>query len=216
MCEDLDVTLVTHGGGGERPLGGSGRAWYMTFLAEVYWLSRRGLWQMIFGGVFERHPRLQLVFAELGVTWVPDTLRELDAIHASPNRISVDAPARRPSEYFAESCTVVGSFMAPYEAQRCRDIGVTNLMWGSDYPHVEGTWPRTELAMRNTFAAVGAEDTRVILGDNGIRAFHLDATALGAVADRIGPSPDRLAVPLADDEFPEFRSLAFRELGDYA
>ena len=39
-------------------------------------------------------------------------------------------------------------------------VGVGNLLWGADYPHVEGTWPSTRLAMRNTFASV-PEDERV-------------------------------------------------------
>src|SRR5262249_43240515 len=154
--------------------------------AEVHWLSRRGLWQLIFGGVFERHPQLKLVLTEQRVTWVPETLRDLDTIHASheileaqlneisfvpgPPRHTPNLP-RRPSEYWADSCFIVGSFMAPYEVEKRHDLGMQNLLWGSDYPHTEGTWPNTRLAMRHAFSGVPEDDVRLILGGRALDAF---------------------------------------------
>ncbi len=216
VCEELDVPLLTHNGAGERALGVDGRAGVMLTLAELHFMSRRNLWQLVFGGVFERHPGLRLVFTEQGVAWVRDAIRELDSIWECPQRNYPDRPAQRPSEYWATNCFVCGSFLAPYETAVRDEVGLGNLVWGSDYPHSEGTWPNTRLALRHAFAGVPTEDVRTILGDNGVRIYGLDEAALRPIADRIGPTPEELSVPLAPEEFPAYRGLAFREFSEYS
>jgi predicted TIM-barrel fold metal-dependent hydrolase len=220
-CESLELPLLTHTGGGDVPLGLGGPGGFALLRTEIMWLSRRSLWQLIFGGVFERHPRLKLVFTEQRVLWVPETLKTLDNIFASDTQFlagadvtDIDLP-RRPSEYWASNCYVAGSFLAPFEVALRNEVGVHNLMWGADYPHVEGTWPRTNLSMRNTFADVPEDEARLILGENALGVYDLDAESLRPIALRIGPMPDQLAKPLAAGEFPEFRGEAFRTFGDY-
>ena len=106
--------------------------------------------------------------------------------------------------------------MARYEAEMRNEIGLDTLLWGSDYPHVEGTWRRTELALRKTFAGLPEADVRRILGDNGIRVYNLDPTALRAVAERIGPEPAQIDRPLSPEEYPTHLGLAFREFSTFA
>jgi hypothetical protein len=89
-------------------------------------------------------------------------------------------------------------------------------MWGSDYPHQEGTWPRTRLAMRNTFAGIPEPEVRMILGFNALAVYDLDEAALRAVAERIGPTPAELAVKPEPDELPDHTGAAFRVLGTYS
>jgi predicted TIM-barrel fold metal-dependent hydrolase len=215
VCEEYGVTLATHGGGGERSLGEDGPQGSALFYVESQWLSRRGLWQLIFGGVFERHPGLQLVFTEQRVDWVPHTIRNLDSVYLSERAGELRAALPRlPSEYWARNCFIGGSHLAAYEVAVRDQVGLSNLLWGTDYPHIEGTWPYTRLAMRNTFAGVPEADVRKIIGENALPVYHLDAGALRAIADKIGPAPADLAVPLSPQEFPEHRGFAFRELGD--
>jgi predicted TIM-barrel fold metal-dependent hydrolase len=215
-CEDLQLPLVTHGGGGDRPLGFPGPGGMHINLYEQGWLSRRHLWQLIFGGVFERHPGLRVMFTEQRVRWVGPTLSELDSIYYSDDwarDLRKEMP-RSPSEYWASNCYNGGSFLTKWEAATMRDeVGVDNLCWGSDYPHYEGTWPDTRVSLRNTFSDVPEEDVRKILGENAVRALYLDREALAPVARAIGPTPADLSVQPGADEFPEFRSGAFRNVG---
>lgn len=215
-CEALDLPLLTHVGGGEQPLGVNGPMGRALLQSEQHFMGRRGLWQMIFGGVFERHPGLKLVFTEQRQEWVAETLRHLDSVYdhvTSSSKEARETVPRRPSEYWASNCYIGGSFMAPFEAAARHEVGVRNLMWGTDYPHMEGTWPNTRLALRNTFAGVPEDDTRLILGENAVRVYGFDRAALHAIADRIGPKPEDLTTPLAPEEFPPFRGFAFREHG---
>lgn len=216
-CEDLDLPLLTHTGGGDQAHGVNGPMGMPLLQMEMRFMSRRGLWQMIFGGVFERHPGLKLMFVENGVTWLEDTLRDMDSLYYSRGHAYIrDVLKRSPSEYWATNCYIGGSMLAPYEVATRDVVGVHNLCWGSDYPHSEATWPHTMLSLRNTFWSIPESDTRAILGENAMRVFNLDESKLRPIADRIGPRPEDLRQPVSPDELPEHRGFAFREWGAVA
>ncbi len=231
-CEQAQCTLVTHTGGGETPLGGESP---FLYLVETHWLGNRGIPQLIFGGVFERHPDLHFVSTEQRVDFVPATLKLMDSVYdfvtGASNRddgmvptlhvamtedVDVVKLPRLPSSYWSSNCAVSGSFLAPFEVALRDEVGVKNLLWGSDYPHVEGTWPHTRVAMRHTFSQVPEREARMILGENALGIYHLDEAKLRAVADRIGPTPEQLSEPLAPEEFPLERSGAFRKVGSFS
>lgn len=230
VCEELGITLATHSGGGERPIGENEDCGYALVAMETHWLSRRNMWQMVLGGVFERHPALRIVFTEQRTNWITETLRDLDSVYAEDLQYHLlsgkgarsewyQRPnlSKQPSEYWAQNCFVGASFLAPFEAARFHDFGMQNIMWGSDYPHLEGTWPVTRQALRNTFSGIPEADTRRILGETALDVYHLDADRMRAVADKIGPTPSDLDQPLGEDEVvPENRSYAFRPSGSWA
>jgi predicted TIM-barrel fold metal-dependent hydrolase len=61
-------------------------------------------------------------------------------------------------------------------------------MWGSDYPHIEGTWPNTMDALRATFGDYPEEEIRSILGGNAMKVYGFDSEQLTKTAARIGPT----------------------------
>ena len=61
-------------------------------------------------------------------------------------------------------------------------------MWGSDFPHPEGTWPNTDKYYRDTFSNFPEDDGRKILGGNAIDFYQLDENRLRSIADDIGPT----------------------------
>ena len=217
ICEELELPLVTHGGAGEQPVGVNGPAGDLFFSVENHFLSRRGLWHLIFGGVFERHPGLRFVLCEQRSHWVPETLRDLDSLWLSRARdYSPPVLPRLPSEYWRDNCFVGASFMARFEFEMRDQVGLPNLLWGSDYPHPEGTWPYTELALRGTFAGAPTDEVRQVVGMNAVKVFNLDERKLTSLANKIGPRPSAVDVPLSDSELPDYPGQAFRALGAYA
>lgn len=147
---------------------------------------RRAMWQLMMGGVFDRHPRLKLVMTEIRAEWLPATLHHLDKQFIALNNHTLK---RKPSEYFLENCYVTPSSPKLEEIQMRHDIGVERFLFGSDYPHPEGTWPNTWQWLASIFDGVPIAEMRKILGGNAIECYQLDKQKMHAIAAKIGPSP---------------------------
>ena len=91
-----------------------------------------------------------------------------------------------PSEYFARNIRV-STMVAPREAELRHEIGVGHLMWGSDYPHPEGSWPVTRDAQYEALHGLPDDEIALILGENAIEFYDLDREKLAPLAARIGP-----------------------------
>ena len=85
-------------------------------------------------------------------------------------------------------------------------MGADRFMWGSDYPHDEGTYPFTREHLRQMFHDVDEPTMRDILAGNAAKLYDFDLDALAPVAERIGPTVEELAEPL--EELPENANLA--------
>ena len=70
----------------------------------------------------------------------------------------------------------------------CNFLGKDKLMWGSDYPHPEGTWPETEARLAENFSGLPEADLRKLLGENAMAWYGMSRDALKPIADRIGPT----------------------------
>ena len=158
-CAELDIVATFHAGGGTPDFTDSSAA-AAVFLTELQFFVRRSLWHLILGGVFERHPDIKVVFTESGSEWIAPILHSLDFIHQyglqagsiidSWVRPAMEQLSLLPSEYFARNCWVGASFMSRPSVAARYDLGVDKLMWGTDYPHDEGTFPYTTQALRHS------------------------------------------------------------------
>lgn len=216
-CAANRMALNMHGGANLSY--GPGAENVALVFAEVDWLSHRGLSHLIFARVFERHPQLHLALTEQRTHWLHQLLGEFDSIQVHSRKLGRDTIPRRPSEYFRDNCFVGASFLSKPECDARGEIGSRCFMWGSDYPHNEGTWPYTDKALRYTFGGdVPSADIRAMLADNAARCYYLDLDDLRPIADRIGPTEAELRVPIdvlpgeAPGDAPN-RSWAFRRHG---
>ncbi len=226
-CESTGIALVVHAGyGGEQGVtyeymeriyrdvkgtGGSDMDLIMRLATELFTSSffsdpkpRRPMWQLMFGGVFDRHPDLKLVMTEVRLDWIPATLAYLDGLFDEHGE---RFPAtRRPSEYWRDNCIAGASFIHKAEVEMRHEIGVQTIMFGRDYPHPEGTWPNTPDWLRDAFAGVPEDELRLMLGENAIRYFALDRDALSAIAARVGPTIESIS-GLGPEVKPEVLNL---------
>jgi predicted TIM-barrel fold metal-dependent hydrolase len=196
---DLDLPVSVHGGNARAPDGpdvyGAEEPLASFFhFTESTFFDRRPIWFFIWGGVFDRHPKLKLVFAEALSHWVPQELLRLDEMYDMWNSKALrDRIPRRPSEYWRTNCAITATFISRGEVEMRDRIGVPNLLWGSDYPHPEGTWPYTDTCLQHAFHGVPEQETGRILGENALDFYDFDRAALRKLADRIGPDPTEVA-----------------------
>ena len=173
-------------------------------LYEVFVFTRRPLWFMIFGGVFDRHPKLKVVVTENGVQWLPSLIRDMESFFDTHGGAPVRSYLKmRPSEYFDRHVFLGGSLMKRQEAEMRDEIGIDRLMWGADYPHLEGAAPVHRLILRQVFGGMPEEDIRRMLGGNAIDVFGFDGAQLQEVADRVGPTVADLSSTVSMDEIPK-------------
>jgi hypothetical protein len=82
--------------------------------------------------------------------------------------------------------------MTPEEAEMREEIGLRNMMWGADFPHVEGTWPHSRVWLSRALRDVPEDHRRLILGENAARAYRIDVGKLESDVERIGLRPEDL------------------------
>ncbi|MGE0879837.1 MAG: amidohydrolase family protein [Acidimicrobiia bacterium] len=131
---------------------------------ETTFGGQRATAQLISAGVLERHPGLKVLISEGGATWGPfvaDRLDEGYRQHLSAVRPRLQ---KLPSEYLYSQ--VYASFQHDRSAvAACTAMGWQNVMWGSDYPHLEGTFGHSQKTLHELFDDVdAAASERIRLG----------------------------------------------------
>ncbi len=213
-AEANNMTLNHHAGGATPNFGNHFPASLAVFMLEVTWWSQRALWHLMFSGVFERYPTLRWVNTETGTAWVPETLDRLDSFYHRMKYsqygsesifggMAVAGMSLKPSEYWQRQCYVGASFLRPTEAPICREIGIDNVMWGSDYPHIEGSHPFTKDHLRLTFGDLPVEETTKLLTTNACKVYGFDPEALLPLAEQFCPTKEQVATPISYSEIAE-------------
>ena len=194
-CSETGLVVHTHSGEADFPSYGENIAMYIS---EVPFWTHRILWQLLFSGKFDRFPGLKYAVVECGSFWIGDILWKADINFGGTNKIKKMGSrmkgliSRLPSEYFGSNVFIGASTMSREEIRRRHVNGINALMWGTDYPHPEGSWPNTIERLENDFRDVSIEDTRRLLGINAVECYGLDFEGLNAVANRVGPTPEEL------------------------
>jgi predicted TIM-barrel fold metal-dependent hydrolase len=169
--------------------------------------SQRPFVYMIVGGVFERFPQLKFVLTEAGCAWVPSVLDQLDTMMAALRTGGTGemrfegetVPPRSATEYFQQSCHIGMSQPRPADLRAALGpVGIDRVMWGSDYPHEEGTQPFTREHLRQVMGHLPPEQIQQIVGGNTAEVYGFDLEALRPAAERFGPTVAEIAAPLTD------------------
>jgi predicted TIM-barrel fold metal-dependent hydrolase len=181
-AEELGVPIAIHEGSSVTiPTLGDDRPFNPLVLHAVShaFEAMRAFAELVAFGVLQRHPRLRLVFLESSGGWAPFWLERLDE-QAEAFGDFCPEMRLRPSEYFARQCAI--SFevdertlpvLAPF-------VGEDRIVWGSDYPHHDATFPGAVLALRRTLAGADLAFARRVLGDNARAIYGLPAVQPGA------------------------------------
>jgi predicted TIM-barrel fold metal-dependent hydrolase len=201
--EDLDIPVNMHSGTGN-PDYGPYPSSMLLYINEVVFYSQRPFVQLVLSGVFQRHPRLKFVMTETGCAWMPPLLDMLDRTIRGVNEGGIgeiryrddERVALLASECFAQNCWMGVSQPGPADAAARHQIGLDRFMWGSDYPHDEGTYPHTREHLRSRFSDVPPAEMHRILAANAADLYGFDLTALAPLANQFGPTVAELAEPL--------------------
>jgi predicted TIM-barrel fold metal-dependent hydrolase len=139
--------------------------------------------QLIVFGVMERHPGLRFVFLESNGGWAPFWTQRLDEqVHGFGGY----CPDMRllPSEYFARQCWISFEIDEATLPALAPIVGAERIVWGSDYPHHDATFPGAVKELRDTIAPLPPDAQARILGANAIDLYRLGP--VGQEGGRVG------------------------------
>jgi predicted TIM-barrel fold metal-dependent hydrolase len=205
-CEELEIPVNAHGGSGV-PDYGKYEVAALLYIMDAAFYSQRPLVQLILSGVFERFPRMTFVMTELGCSWVPPLLKHMDSTLKRIRQTGRTGELRyneehvlprSASEYFAQSCYIGVSQPGPADVEAMGTLGLDHVMWGSDYPHREGTGPYTREHLRQQFHDWDPDDFQQILARTVARVYGFDLDSLKPLAQQYGPTVGELTQPLTD------------------
>jgi predicted TIM-barrel fold metal-dependent hydrolase len=177
-AQDLDMPLLLHIATTRHGVPGNEFTMDVTEMTGAgrsntdYWV-RYSLSAMVFAGVFDRYPRLKVGSVEHETMWIPHWLQQMDFTYRERPVFTKGWKSREgmlPSDYWRRNMFV--EFMEDDLGVQIRDrIGVDNMLWGSDFPHAESTWPQSKQFLDRIFAGVPEEDRRKITADNAAKLF---------------------------------------------
>ena len=182
-AEDLGIVLTLHihtgysGDGVERHRVVSS---FVTLPVQIM----QSLTDMIVYGVFERYPKLRVVSAENDCSWIPNFMYRLDHYYdefrsreGQFDELGEQLPelSMPASEYLKRNVAVTFQNESGERVDFTRRfVGAEALIWGSDYPHSDGTWPRSREVIAETYAAVPKEDIQKMVAGNIARIYDIE------------------------------------------
>jgi predicted TIM-barrel fold metal-dependent hydrolase len=216
VCQDLGIVVASHGGTGN-PDYGSLPVSQLLYITETGFYSQRPFVHTILGGVFQRFPKLKFTLTEMGCAWIPQVCAQLDQVINSIRSTKSIGELRytdehilqkTATEYVEQNFWVGASQPRPPDAAARTALGPNRFMWGSDYPHDEGTHPFTKEHLRQVFSDVPPEELQQILAGNAAELYNFDLDALAPEAERVGPTVAEISEPLT--ELPDDANQALR------
>jgi predicted TIM-barrel fold metal-dependent hydrolase len=182
VCEDADAPVALHIGGSlSRQQTGEilgalqpGAGVPGEVLVASTPLSNFGVFaNLIFSGVPARYPKLKLISVESGIGWVPYFLERMDWTYDRHRFWTKSALTERPSTYFRRQ--MYATFLvddAGIDAiERC---GVENVMWESDYPHTDTTWPNSRAVIDEHLGKLPELERHLVVAGNAVRVYGLE------------------------------------------
>ena len=173
-CQETETSVSMHIGSSSSMPTTSDDAPLATSMSMYAQNAQGSLCDWVFSGSLERFPDITIAYAESQVGWMPFQLERMDAVWRD-GRGDVDHVKTLPSEQVKGR--VYGCVFDDLHLLINRDaVGTDHILWETDYPHSDGTFPHSRKIAHELFTAAGmnAEECRMVLRSNAVKAYGLD------------------------------------------
>lgn len=174
------LPIALHQGSGHDMLFYKGWGAGTTNLIATQTMAPRAVSLFVMSGILERHPALSLVFVEVNGGWLAWLMSTLDEYYEAHNSWAKPKLAESPSAYVRRQVHV--TFQRDEVAfANLALTGPEPLLWGSDYPHPEGTYPNSVSTVTELIKGIPKADAAYIVGGHAVTLFGFDRHAIGMV-----------------------------------
>ena len=174
-AQDLEMPLSLHAAT-NRAIHFSADTTKLSYLINMDYWVRVSVADIILSGVFDRYPRLQVGAVEYELSWIPHFLERMDYGYTQRPTGIIGYRFKEdmvPSDYAHRN--VFFGFQEDVRGIQDRHIiGVDNILWGSDYPHQESTFPRSQQILEEILVDCTDEEKAKITGGNASRLYRLN------------------------------------------
>jgi predicted TIM-barrel fold metal-dependent hydrolase len=145
-------------------------------IVERFFSGITPLTRMIFTGVFERHPNLRFVDAEVNGGWVPFWVQMMEQEYERQRHWAHPPITRNPAEFVGTNVfvTALDDFVG-FELAKKDDVLARAMMWSSDYPHSTTLWPKSKQYIAQLTDGMDERRRYELVAGNAMRAFALNA-----------------------------------------
>jgi predicted TIM-barrel fold metal-dependent hydrolase len=128
---------------------------------------------LIFTGILARHPKLRFVLVECGIGWIPYFVERMDQTFNKHRFWTKSILTEKPSTYWYRQghATFIQDLAGVAERHRA---GLHNIMWSTDYPHSDSTWPKSREVLEAHFKDIPADERTLIAGANAAKLYGLN------------------------------------------
>jgi predicted TIM-barrel fold metal-dependent hydrolase len=174
-CEETSTVVCMHIGSGTKTPQTSADAPEAVASTIIFGNSVASMTDFLLSGLFDRFAGLQVLYAEAQIGWIPYLLERVDDVwetHRGWSHSQLHCP-ERPSTYYRDhvhSCF----FKDAVGVELLHHVGEDNVMFETDYPHQDGTWPHSPQAAAEQFGHLPAPLVRKLARGNAIALFGLD------------------------------------------
>ena len=175
VCEETETVICMHIGSGTKTPQASPDGPNAVAATILFGNSVASLVDILFSGVLHRFPNLKLMYAEAQIGWVPYVLERADDVwetHRGWSNSQRDCP-EPPSSYYRRGNVFSCFFKDPVGVSLLDQVGVDNVVFETDYPHSDSTWPHSREAAAVQFGHLDQASIDKIARGNAIRLLGL-------------------------------------------
>jgi uncharacterized protein len=184
-CQELGVPLCLHAGSAPRyqlpaheslsPRLSSALGRVLRSATPIFEVSN-----LLFSRILNRHPDLQVVFAESALGWATFMLEVADNQFTQDRVYLEEGYELKPSELFHRQCFFTGWYDAV--ADCAPHLGVGNILWAANFPQATSTWPDCQSFIARSFEGMSETDRQRILWDNAAALYGIKSRELATVS----------------------------------
>ena len=174
-CEETNTVINMHIGSSSRMPATSPDAPAAVQATLSFNQGMASMADWIFSGILPRHPNLKLAYSEAQMGWIPYALERAKSVWEQFRGWAFDPAviSEEPAFYFRRQIYAC-FFRDDFGLKNLEDIGVDNVVFETDYPHSDSTWPDTERFVREMTADLDDETLYKIIRGNAIKMLSLD------------------------------------------
>jgi len=177
-ADETGTVLCMHIGSGSKMADVSPYAPRAANTVMTFSMAQISMVEWLVSGLLVRYPRLKIAYSESQVGWMPFVLERLDKCFTHTAYAELPSEITEPPSTYVKD-RVFGSFFDDETGIVNRDvIGVGQMLFESDYPHQDTTWPHSEAVVAKIAAQLNEDELEMVLRGNAIRMLGLDPAPL--------------------------------------